>query len=384
MNRKNFRIAIGFVIAVLGLAGSTGFAATDLGARVREERQPRIVVPRDAATIQAAVDAVPNGGRIVVHAGVYEETVTVDGKIVEIVGIDRPQFKGAVPERIAEATESVGLITYVRGGGGLIKGINFIGGDVAVKGFDRSAPPGPLEIKDSTIQGSGRGILWGFSELKLNAVFITGTLWHGLSASHLDLLIAASSIDSAFGVGIYIKDAGLFNPAQIINTSAFANARGGILAVNSAVEVDHGVVFDNRVGNIRLLGSLMSVKDSIIDGALPTSGTGLFGDGVMVMPLTAPSTLHIENSVVKDSARAGISNFGSNVAIKDVLLKCNPFELMDQNISKDLFGPGLPAQDLLHAYDNQGGNACGCPVADGNCTSDQAGLEPAEPLDPGN
>jgi hypothetical protein len=352
---------------------------------VREERQPRIVVPRDAATIQAAVDAVPNGGRVIVHEGVYEETVTVDGKIVEIIGMGRPQIRGAVPDRVAEATESVGLITYVRGGGGLIKGINFIGGDVAVKGFDRSAPPGPLEIKDSTIQGSGRGILWGFSKLKLNAVFITGPLWHGISARNLELLIAASSIDgSAFGVGIYIKDAGLFNPAQIINTSAFANTQGGILAVNSVVEVDHGVFFDNRVGNIRLAGSVMTVKDSIIDGALPDSSTGLFGDGVMVMPLTVSSTLDIENSVVTDSERAGISNFGSNVAVKDVLLKCDDIELMDQNISKDLFGPGLPAQDLLAAYDNQGGNACGCPVADGNCVSVSAGLEPAAPHDPGN
>jgi hypothetical protein len=377
MNRKHYRMTMGFTVVALVLTGASGFAGTEREARVRE---PQIVVPRDMATIQEAVDAIPDGGRVIVNEGVYEETVTVDGKMVKIVGEGRPQIRGAVPERVVDATEAQGLINYVRGGGGLIQGFNFIGGDAAVKGFDRSAPPGPLVVKDSTIQSSGRGILWGYSKLNVESVFITDTLWHGISGNTLELFMTASSIDhSIFGVGIYIKDAGLFNPVQITSTSTFANHLGGILAINSFVEVEQGVFFDNGIANIRLTGSAMSVKNSIIDGAVPEAGTGKFGDGVVVMPLTVSSTLEMENTAITDSGRAGISNFGSNVALKDILIQCAAFDLADQFIPKDLFGPGLPPQDLSTTYDDQGGNACGCPVADSRCLAVPAGLAPPEP-----
>ena len=131
------------------------------------------------------------------------------------------------------------------------------------------------------------------------------------------------------------------------------------------------------------MGSKMSVKGSDITDAQAVNGQ--FGDGIIVMPWTVPSEVSLENILIDASDRAGLSNFGSIVAFKNVLIKCAAFELNHEIVPKDLFGPGIPPQDILtFTYDDQGGNSCGCPVADSDCHSVSAGLEPSPPNEAAN
>ena len=277
-------------VLVLMLVGVVGQAYSSEVVRDMDDRLPRIVVPRDVATIQDAINLIPDGGRVVVHEGRYEEIVTIRGKTVHLVGKGRPQIVGAISERVVDATESVGLVNYIEGGGGTIRGFNFIGGDAAIKGFDRSAPPGALTVKNSTIQGSVRGILWGFSNLVVKMVTISDTFWHGLSInSVLEFTLKHTVVDnSGTGVGLFIKDTGLSTPAEIHDDGFAFNARGGILAINSALSVDDSLFFVNKIGSIRVMGSILFSKNNNILGTVSEDGTGKFGDGIIAMTWIGP------------------------------------------------------------------------------------------------
>lgn len=379
MNRKDQLMQIKAIILVLISIGVAGLSYSDETARDRDDDRPRIIVPRDVATIQEAVDTIPDGGRVVVHEGRYEEIITISGKTVHLIGKGRPQLVGPIPDRFVNATESEGIINYVEGGGGSIKGFNFIGSDAAIKGFDRSSPPGELVVEKSTFQSSGRAILWGYSESRLTvkSVAITGTLWHGISTnSSPALTIQNSSINtSALGVGLFIQNTGFFTPAKIKSTSFAFNERGGILADNSALLVDDCFFYVNAVGSIRLVGSIMTGKNNYILGTAPDNVTGFFGDGIIALPKTVSSEVRLEDSVIEDSARSGILNSGSIVALKNVLTRCSAFDFNGEPADKDEFGPGLPPQDINFTFVDEGGNFCGCPDADFQCVAVSSQLQ---------
>jgi hypothetical protein len=73
---------------------------------------------------------------------------------------------------------------------------------------------------------------------------------------------------------------------------------------------------------------------------------------------------------VESSERAGITNFGASVTLSGTALECNPIQIDAESWN-----------GVDPAFEDLGGNACGCQDAGADCTLLSATLEPPAPLD---
>jgi len=95
-----------------------------------------------------------------------------------------------------------------------------------------------------------------------------------------------------------------------------------------------------------------------------------YGDGVQVVGGgTGPALATIDNVWIDGSARAGLASYGGSVAVSNTQITCAAFELEG--------GAYLGNDDSLVDH---GGNRCGCPAADGNCTTSHSDLEAPDPI----
>lgn len=76
---------------------------------------------------------------------------------------------------------------------------------------------------------------------------------------------------------------------------------------------------------------------------------------------------------IEASARAGLSNFGSEVAIGSNDFDCNEFDLDGE---ADFINLSLP-----YSFDNLGDNTCGCGNAATTCKVVSSSLEPPSSTD---
>ena len=142
--------AIQTQVSAIVAGGAQGAVAADGAAPARV-----LHVPRDHATVQAAVDAADAGDRVVVAAGVYSGKVRILNKQVEIVGVAQGgrvvlEYEGndhAVCVTGAAATVTLSNLT-IRQRGGVTNGKNYgaisaVGGStVQVEGCDLSSEAG--------------------------------------------------------------------------------------------------------------------------------------------------------------------------------------------------------------------------------------------------
>ena len=77
--------------------------------------------------------------------------------------------------------------------------------------------------------------------------------------------------------------------------------------------------------------------------------------------------------IVADSARAGVTNFGSLVSLAGTRVRC---------AAVDLDGELAGSNDF--EFIDGGGNSCGCPAATGSCKVVSAGLAPPDALPSAN
>jgi hypothetical protein len=98
-------------------------------------------------------------------------------------------------------------------------------------------------------------------------------------------------------------------------------------------------------------------------------GSGLGGDGIVLVTSLGLRDGAVTNSHVVDSARAGLSAWGGRLAVGTSTLTCQSFDIN-----------GDPYQGVAHELIDLGGNACGCPEATDACKALSANLEPPHPL----
>ncbi|MBW2457401.1 MAG: hypothetical protein JRI68_23035 [Deltaproteobacteria bacterium] len=137
----------------------------------------------------------------------------------------------------------------------------------------------------------------------------------------------------------------------------------------SSANVTRSVIEQNYTHGLLVVGS-----DAVLDGLLvrttwPRASDQLFGDGVTITTMGAPSSATITNLHIADSARAGLVSFGASVSLADTQIRCAAFDLT-----------GEPSDGADFEIVDHGGNSCGCPTADGTCKAVSAGLQPPDPL----
>jgi hypothetical protein len=358
-------------------------AAVSVGAERCKERScsgaPHTVLVRPGESIQAAIDEVANGGRIVIEPGTYllQSSLIVSGKHVAIIGSgarghQRTELVGPEPTELVRAALARGLIEYEAGGGGRVQAVELRGFDAGILNRDSEAR-GALAIRDTVIQRTGRGILWNSpSPLTVNHSKIQHTFGNGVSLTALlgglyafnDLGLSDIDPDHVGFVFVGQQGAGC---VQLHNIFKGGHTGGGILILDGCADIKDGLLVGNSVYGIALVRSSATINGTFILDTAPRPSDGHFGDGVVAFLSSAELTgLDIERS-----ARCGMSNFGSTLTVNANLLNCNLFHVCGEDV-----GP------IEFDYIDFGGNVCGCGDTSVVCQVTSPGLEPPEPIPP--
>lgn len=150
------------------------------------------------------------------------------------------------------------------------------------------------------------------------------------------------------GIGVQSRSAASGPSSATLRSLVVAGNLGfGVFVVNSHAAVEGCLVSDTRTNN-----------------------SGLYGDGILVQHSSGDATTSIEATLIEDSARAGLANFGGFVSVGNSALRCNEIDLDGELFSGNDF-----------QFEDRGGNACGCPTPDGDCAAVSAALLPPEPVE---
>jgi hypothetical protein len=271
------------------------------------------LVPDRYATIQQAIDAVPDGGTVLVKPGIYTEAITVFGKRVDLIGSgsagrQRTEIAGAPPRSIPDAYAATGVITYGGGGGGRLVSFALRYGQTAVLGAGATAPLGPVHIEDVVISESARGILGEFSELIMNGVTITDTAGPGASVLCFEEVYAKYvKFQGAGGVGMVIRNC-LGSEIIEISGEFSDNARGGLAIVgdDATIGISDTVVSSNEdFGILFFLTGKAVISNTQVLATTDTDGP--YGDGILAV---GSGPVLVFGSSSTSNQRGGIMIFG--------------------------------------------------------------------------
>jgi len=223
---------------------------------------PNVSVPRQASTIQAAVDALTNGGTVYISPGVYTNPVTITGKVVNLVGITnegKPVISAPVLSQRTDFAAAQGLINYGPNAGGSVMNMVVMGGDTGVRGFtsdDARALPPSVTLSNVSIGRSVRGVAGTFSELNVLASTILKVAASGISVSNANnaaLKFANSYLGDCTELGLRVISS---RPASaplsvLITNSVFSgNQQGGAAMIGpiSVLAFNSKFVANSNVG----------------------------------------------------------------------------------------------------------------------------------------
>jgi hypothetical protein len=363
------------MLALLSPVLAPGGAAACERGRVCTSSRPIHVPSPEYPTIQAAIDAAPDGGTILVAPGTYLEQLVVQGKTVSIIGSEDTggtAIVGTRPRELLPVDNVVGLLNYRNGGGGVLRDLRLDGGDAAIVGRDVERQASDLEIRDVQISASGRGILWESSAtVAVKDSNITDTLGNGISLLKGLLIAKYMNTLDAGGAGIYIQGGSV----KLYNVLAGFNASAGIFSDYAVVLVYDSSVFNNTGAGIWAVHSALGAYNTSAysNEALPNGQFG-YGFAGLVSPLVELSTV-----VSSDNDQAGIGNFGSHVKLGDSEFSDNAaFDFLGIDIMAGQLGPGDPPTDQPYEFENAGNNHCFTGAVEHGCTLETVGVQPPQ------
>ncbi len=395
---RGFRVllvATALVVAVLPRAAAAAPADPCGG---RTGTAPVLVVLTTRQSLQSAVCGVRNNGTVFIVPGVYTQQVRVVRKHVRIVGLgDRrqpsrwPEFRAATPERALGR----GTVTVGDRGGLTLRRIRFSGGDtqISLTGAADSLNLSQVQFRggwDGVVQDSPTASLQiseaGFVGQKNNGVSVNDGLELGYICTK-KLFITDSFFWQQANVGILIKNCeppevedgeALIIGLLLQNLDLQGQGAGGLLVIRSGPFAVANVHIQNAaIFGIAAVGSDLEIHDSEIEETIPRPSDGFFGDGVISMALGSSEPGGVERQAhvtldsthIHNSARAGISVFGSSLSFADTTVSFNGFDLNGEEYG------GLPA-----AFLNLGGNTCGAPPTPSGCVVQSSGMTPPPSL----
>src|SRR5262249_10102578 len=250
-----------------------------------------VVRPGSSHSIQEAIDRVADGGTVILSAGVYQQTITISGKHLRILGAgatgaQRTQIVGEWRGGVVPADGATGLINLVNGASLDIRGITLRGGDNGIVAYDRAGPPAALHVQDMVFAGMGRGILVRSSfEVTVKQVHMFAMGGYGVSYTAegdgslviQDVIISQSA---AYGVGVFNfgtpappSNFPCTGPHIDISGLYVTGAKaGGLVVYGSAkpVCVANSTFFGNGYAAIRLMyAGYVEIKNCVVSYTAP-------------------------------------------------------------------------------------------------------------------
>jgi len=249
-----------------------------------------LYVPQDFPTIQAALDAIATGGRVVIAPGIYTENLFVEGKRVQLVGSGGPEVT------IVDGSGAEESVLHIRSGGydmaGLVKGITFRGGSGSKLNAAASSPI------------CGGGLMAIVSNLHIEDCFFIdntaqeggGIFVLGSTVSIVDCHVASNKATHAVRPGGGLSITGSIvrvERSRFIDNEAMTQKGGGGIGIESGwVFCRHVVLQGNRgrrYGAIRASGHVSLVNCTVVDNTSVDAGFGTVG---VVGTSSAPEILN--------------------------------------------------------------------------------------------
>jgi hypothetical protein len=124
-------------------------------------------------------------------------------------------------------------------------------------------------------------------------------------------------------------------------------------AAPSTATVSASVVQDNQDVGLFVAGSTAAISGTAALGTKARSADGLFGDDVVIVSEQNPASATLSANRLEQGARAGLANFGADVAVGASQISCHAFDLA-----------GEPFDGLAFVFHDAGGKRLRLPWAE--------------------
>lgn len=320
-------------------------------------------------TLQAAVDAVADGGVVRIQSGTWNQRVVVSGKVVHLIGM------GQRPNQVRlEAEGSAPMVHFIAGGGSVQRLTLAGGGDgIAADGA------GQVAVRSVRIDHSGaHGIAGSFDGLEVVDSSVRHSALSGIAVTPgVDLALANVDIRHSGGAGVVVYNhlAGDAAVREVSDLRLTHNRLGGIEVRGGAepVALINVTAIHNAGFGIRLVGAHGTrIEGSSASWTLPATidGAPAWGDGLGVF---RSENVALVGSTFSFNHRAGASFWGCADG------RDTSFSIAGSQLDKDAFplelGPlGACTAGMSVTPADGGGNSCD----GGGCSAQTTGLAPVE------
>jgi hypothetical protein len=383
-------------LAVLALARPAGRPHLDVDASYfSNNRDATLVLSGADATVRntVIVDTQSNGD------GDFGRGMSIEGRVV-VDGAPAEQAEVTVTHVTIERSHDTAI--YVGGAHARIEGTLVRETQPAPRGLAPAgitvfeAPdtgdPSRADIVGSVLAASDDGGLFvSGSEARLETSVVADTRprtlefaigviaqAHDPSGAPSSVEMVSSLIADTQGIGLFVSSSSAMAETSVIRRTTGAGplqvARGAHVQAFGPpgpleLHLTGVVIEDTHEFGLSALDGNAVLEACIVRNTTPT-GTGTFGDGVVVQRQIGEGSVALWRTLVQGNARAGLVSFGSHASLAGSSFVCQPIAID----AEDYYG-------FTPSLDDQGENLCGCPVADGPCKAVSAALAPPGPLD---
>lgn len=245
------------------------------------------------ATIQAAVDAAPDGAAVLVAPGSYAENLAIS-KPIMLVG-----------SSVGSTADQAGIVVQAPEPYAIVVEAN----EVVIRGVRVAAPTsvgvwlkgGSLTLDDSVVEDA--------------AADPEGKFGYGvLATDDGSIVVQRSTVSGAASVGIAIVAARAIVVQNVLKSCGSAGIR--VEKATGEIQIEGNEILDNQKLGIGVFSSRAIVVQNTVRGTLSSDGD--FGDGILVAPLkddTTESDVTVDDNVVEGNARVGILYTGATRGI---------------------------------------------------------------------
>jgi hypothetical protein len=360
-------------------------AATSSAENDDEGQEPsrQVFVPVQFQTVQAAVNAVADGGTVRIAPGTYSENVIVAGKNVHLRG------QGQLGQTTIAGVNQGPVVTFSPGAGGSVRNLVLTNGSSGVFAHaDQQTPPAHVAIRHAAIDAFGFGVVGTYDRLDVDGTNLDGrgSTPYALAVTARALNVRNSAFKNFTGIGVFVENVPGTDCGTTVENATFdGNGAGGVRIKGHGcpVFVDHV----SATGNGDAALDLRETGAALIESTSLTSTFSVgssFGDGLRIIssPVTA---VHLDSS---SNQRAGVSVFGcespdnpASLTISDSTLLCDAFEVDFEAEDQTVFPPTLCKSGTT--LDDGGGNTCSSAACtEEPCKAQTAGAITPVPSDP--